>query len=146
MNSQGAKSMFSGMHSGLKGAGYVGVGMTALDFKMNLDQGQGVGTAAIKSAASYAMWTTAAPAMWTYTAATMGAAGVSAAYQWRREQAEKWHWMQRPTREVGGGFNDTSRAQTMRQAAVQAIQGSKLNARSALGGEARLFHNNSGRY
>jgi hypothetical protein len=37
---------------------------------------------------------------------------------------------------------DTQRAQTMRQAAVQAIQGSKLNARSALGGEAQIFANN----
>lgn len=138
--------MFGAMHSGVKKAGYVGVGMTALDFKMNLDQGQGIGTAAIKSAASYALWTTAAPAMWTYTAATVGVQATEAAYTWRKQKAEQWHAMQRPTRVVGNGFNDTSRAQTMRQAAVQAIQGSKMNARSALGGEARLFHENSGRY
>jgi len=37
-------------------------------------------------------------------------------------------------------FVDTEQAYTMRQAAVQAIQASKLNARSALGGEARLMH------
>jgi hypothetical protein len=40
---------------------------------------------------------------------------------------------------VGGNYMDTQRALTMRQAAVQAIQGSKLNARSALGGEARIL-------
>jgi len=37
---------------------------------------------------------------------------------------------------------DTEQAATMRQAAVQAIQGSKLNARNALGGEASLMHRN----
>lgn len=37
-------------------------------------------------------------------------------------------------------YSDTEQAYTMRQAAIQAIQGSKLNARSALGGEARLMH------
>lgn len=37
-------------------------------------------------------------------------------------------------------YEDTRAAYTMRQSAVQAIQGSKLNARSALGGEARLMH------
>lgn len=44
---------------------------------------------------------------------------------------------------VGGGYRDTYQAQTMRQAAVQQIQGNKLNARSALGGEARLFAHNA---
>lgn len=38
-------------------------------------------------------------------------------------------------------YTDTQQAVTMRQAAVQAIQGSKLNARNALGGEAALMHN-----
>lgn len=37
-------------------------------------------------------------------------------------------------------YKDTQQAITMRQAAVQAIQGSRMNARSALGGEARLMH------
>lgn len=37
-------------------------------------------------------------------------------------------------------YTDTQQAATMRQAAVQAIQGSKLNARNALGGEASLMH------
>jgi hypothetical protein len=39
-------------------------------------------------------------------------------------------------------YQDTNQAATMRQAAVQAIQGSKLNARNALGGEAALMHRN----
>lgn len=43
----------------------------------------------------------------------------------------------------GPGFADTQQAYTMRQAAVQAIQGSKMNARNALGGEASLLHRQS---
>lgn len=41
-------------------------------------------------------------------------------------------------------YQDTNQALTMRQAAVQAIQGSKLNARNALGGEASLMHRGYG--
>lgn len=37
-------------------------------------------------------------------------------------------------------YTDTRAALTMRQAAIQAIQGSKMNARNALGGEAALMH------
>lgn len=37
-------------------------------------------------------------------------------------------------------YQDTQQAATMRQAAIQAIQGSKLNARNALGGEAAMMH------
>lgn len=37
-------------------------------------------------------------------------------------------------------YQDTQQAATMRQAAVQAIQGSKLNARNSLGSEAALMH------
>lgn len=45
-------------------------------------------------------------------------------------------------------YQDTQQAVTMRQAAIQAIQGSKLNARNALGGEAALMHRSfkDGRY
>lgn len=37
-------------------------------------------------------------------------------------------------------YQDTQQAATMRQAAVQAIQGSKLNARNELGNEAYMMH------
>lgn len=40
----------------------------------------------------------------------------------------------------GGNFNDTQQAYTMRQRGVQALQQSKMNARSVLGSEARTFH------
>ena len=125
--------------------GVLPVAMTAFDFKTNLDQGQGVGTAAVKTAATYFAWSAAAPVMWTHTAATTGLSAAEAAYTWRRQKAEEWQRLNRPDRSVGGNYIDTQGAQTMRQAAVQAIQGSKLNARSALGGEARIFHNNTPR-
>ncbi|AXK21608.1 hypothetical protein ACW4EZ_30240 (plasmid) [Bacillus toyonensis] len=55
-------------------------------------------------------------------------------------QREQWWKAQYATSNVvGGNFLDTRGAQTMRQAAVQAIQGSKMNARSALGGEAKIL-------
>lgn len=40
----------------------------------------------------------------------------------------------------GGNFNDTQQAYTMRQRGVQALQQSKMNARSVLGSEARTYH------
>lgn len=42
----------------------------------------------------------------------------------------------------GGNYLDTHNAATMRQRGVQAMQASKLNARSVLGSEARSFHTN----
>lgn len=42
----------------------------------------------------------------------------------------------------GGNYNDTQNAYTMRQRGVQAMQASKMNARSVLGSEARSFHTN----
>lgn len=57
-----------------------------------------------------------------------------------KHQKEQWWKAQYATSNVvGGDFVDTRGAQTMRQAAVQAIQGSKMNARSALGGEAKIL-------
>lgn len=136
---------FKAANGGLKSVGYLGAGMTALDFKANMDQGQGVGEAAMKSLTTYAAWSAAAPVMWAHTAATTGVDAVEGAYKWRKQRSEEMRQQLTPDRSVGGNYMDTSRAQTMRQAAVQAIQGSKMNARSSLGGEARLFHNNTPR-
>lgn len=132
-------------YRGTKKMGMIAGGMTVLDLKMNMDQGDSFGTAATKAGANYLAWSAAAPLMWSYTGLTMGASAVQGVNRWHRGMAEQHQMLNRPTGMVGGGYMDTSQAQTMRQAAVQAIQGSKLNARSALGGEARLFHQNSAR-
>lgn len=71
--------------------------------------------------------------------APMAVQGVVAANRFRREKAEDYYKLSHIDNEIGGYFKDTPGAQTMRQAAVQQIQGNKLNARSALGGEAKLF-------
>lgn len=67
--------------------------------------------------------------------------GAHAAHTFRRTKAEEFAQIRQHSQQVGGGYMDTNQAATMRQAAVQQIQGNKLNARSALGGEARLFSN-----
>jgi hypothetical protein len=59
-------------------------------------------------------------------------AGPKIADQYNKTRRE----MSKPT----FSYQDTQPAMTMRQAAIQAIQGSKLNARNALGGEAALMH------
>lgn len=126
--------------------GPAGLGMGAIgfmDFKSNMDAGDNFGVAGAKWAASSIGF---AVAPWLTTTAMMAPAavqGVQAAHQFRRERGEQIADMKRSHRgvgTVGGNYVDTQRAATMRQAAVQAIQGSKLNARSALGGEARIFN------
>lgn len=48
--------------------------------------------------------------------------------------------------DIGGSWNyqDTQQAATMRQRGLDAIANSRMNARSALGGEARALHRNRG--
>lgn len=83
-------------------------------------------------------------APWLTTAATLSPliySGVKGAHDFRNRRAEELFDQRYNAGNglVGGGYMDTQRAVTMRQAAVQQIQGNKLNARTALGGEARIF-------
>jgi hypothetical protein len=71
----------------------------------------------------------------------LGVQGYTAAYNWQRQKRADWNNAHLQGM-VGGNYQDSQRALTMRQAAVEAIQGSKLNARSALGGEARILNSN----
>ncbi|ACK60713.1 TPA: hypothetical protein ACGW6Y_005586 [Bacillus cereus] len=105
----------------------------------NLYNGDSLSTSVAKSSV---MGMFAASNPWLYK-------GLSGAYYaqkgyWKllefNHQSEQWWKAQYATSNVvGGNFLDTRGAQTMRQAAVQAIQGSKMNARSALGGEAKIL-------
>lgn len=65
-------------------------------------------------------------------------AGIRGAYAKSRALTERHNEQLRPG--TNFTYKDSQAAYTMRQAAVQAIQGSKLNARNALGGEASLMH------
>ena len=108
------------------------------DVYMNMKQGDDFGTALVKSAATTAMFAMFPVATTVAYMAPVGYEVSKAGYEWwRAKEAEYQRMYQKGT--LGGGYVDTQQAITMRQAAVQAIQGSKLNARSALGGEAKIL-------
>jgi len=74
-------------------------------------------------------------------ALTMGiplarAAATALPVAYRGKEAQ-WNMYHKPN--LGGMYADTQAAQTMRQASMQAIQSSHMNARSALGGEGAMF-------
>ena len=118
-----------------------GAGMTVLDAKQNHDDGDDWGTAVFKSAATTLAWSRAPYLMAGITVARAMPDLVSSYTQWKKGKEEWWNQtFYRGT--VGGQYQDTQRAMTMRQAAVEQIQGSKMNARSALGGEARILSEN----
>lgn len=119
-----------------KGAlGFVGWG--GVDAAMNMHAGDDVGTALVKGAATGMLWTAAPGPMWAVTGATLGRDAYVGYQNWKKGKQEWWQKQHAPN--FGGNYQDSRRAMTMRQAAVQQIQGSKLNARSALGGEARIL-------
>lgn len=114
---------------------------TYSDYNSYRDQGASTVGAAARTAVSTALFHSN-PALMTaiQTLPLVYQAGVAAHDFRRRKSEEMWeNNTPRPYGGLGGGYVDTKAAQTMRQAAVQQIQGNKLNARSALGGEARLF-------
>ena len=126
--------------------GVVGGAMFMSDVKTSMDEGSGLSSAVFKAGVQTALFTTHPLLM---TAASLAPAipgAYKAADTFRRGKAEQWQQLKRGGNGmVGNGFVDTNQAYTMRQAAVQQIQGNKLNARSALGGEARIFSNGYGK-
>ncbi len=122
--------------------GLVGVGGFYLDYKDARETGSGVTTSAFKAGVSNIAWNMAPFLAGTAMLAPVAYQGAKAAYDWRKQKTQSLFDMKHPTGMVGGNYRDTQQAQTMRQAALQQIQGNKLNARSALGGEARIFSNN----
>jgi hypothetical protein len=152
-NAQSASVVKDGMKALLNGGkamkhmpkgkmGKAMVGFTALDLVGNLHAGDDLGTASVKAGANAILWS-ALPgpmAALTFAPALAGAAFKAGTFVHHKQQW--WNMQHKNSGVVGGQYIDSQRAQTMRQAAVQAIQGSKLNARSALGGEARIFASN----
>lgn len=106
--------------------------------------GSGLMSAIGREAISSALWATQPHLMTGIMAAQFAVQGTQAAYAFRRQAHTKFTGMLESagSNQVGGGYMDTNQAATMRQAAFQQIQGNKINARSALGGEARIFANN----
>ena len=119
--------------------GIAGIGFAAFDVSSNLKDGDGLPTAVVKSAATTAMFAMAPWTMGTLQVGELAASGASAYVQHQKTSRDNFRQMNGSRGVVGGNYIDTNRALTMRQASVQAIQGSKMNARSALGGEARIM-------
>jgi hypothetical protein len=100
--------------------------------------GESLGRSITKGVVDSLLWETVPGLYLGYVAATGIPQLANAIHEKKVTNARWWNQVHRPS--FGGNYRDTRQAMTMRQAAVQAIQGSKLNARSALGGEARLIH------
>lgn len=104
----------------------------------NLKQGRSIGASALRVGADLAAYSVFGGA---YTAAQVGYSAyqmAGAAVDYRKRKGQELAVKSEGGR-IGGNFMDTDQAQTMRQAATQQIQANKMNARSALGGEARIF-------
>lgn len=104
----------------------------------NIKEGRSLGASALRVGADIAAYSVFGGA---YAAAQAGYGAyqmAGAAVDYRKRKGQELA-IQSEGGRVGGNFMDTDQAQTMRQAAVQQIQANKMNARSALGGEARIF-------
>lgn len=139
----GATSIIGGgkaAYGALKGQGITGMGMMRglNQVRTETAQGRSLGASMLKGAAVGVLQSSAPHLMYGIGASQMAISGTKAAINFRHQRGQEIALGQTYGR-VGGNFADTGQAQTMRQAAVQQIQHNKLNARSALGGEARIF-------
>lgn len=120
----------------------VGWGLVAVDVGLNtffnIKEGNSISTSLIKGTLQAIPYAIMPGPMFTYDLTRAGVALAKAAHQYNRVLSQKYTNMINPQPRFT--YMDTRQALTMRQAAVQAIQGSKLNARNALGGEAALMH------
>lgn len=108
-----------------------------LDTISNMKQGDSFGTAAAKGLVSGMLWETMPAIMTAQLLATAAPRVIATGANWYRQRQQWYNNQHLPN--FGGNYRDTQRALTMRQAGIQAIQGSKLNARSSLGGEAQIL-------
>lgn len=137
----GAKNSLTSAKNALHGHG-IGLGGMALDLGLNayfgMKEGDNLGTSLIKAVPQSIAWAVAPGVMGTYMAASL----IPAAAQGYMGADQNLRQKYNQNRKAGTMFSymDTRQAVTMRQASVQAIQGSKMNARNALGGEAALMH------
>jgi hypothetical protein len=114
--------------------------MVGIETISNMSQGKGFGESLVKGAAVGVLQNVVGfGPLFAYSMAEAAPALVGAAMTWN-DKLNAQHRAMRDPNYLNFNYTDTEQALTMRQSAVQAIQGSKLNARSALGGEARLMH------
>lgn len=132
-----AKTALSGATGKLMTVGGLGF---ATDAVANTYMGDDLGTAMTKASVTGAL---AASNPVLFGGIMLGSLANDAYWgvnQFNHKKEQWWNSQYASDNRVGGNYVDTQRAQTMRQAAVLQIQGSKLNARSALGGEAKIMN------
>ncbi|EOO32664.1 hypothetical protein [Bacillus cereus] len=118
----------------------LGGGAFAVDTAMNLQGGDNLGTSVLKAGVTGALASSNPGLFFLGTAASLAQEGYWGLQQFNYQKKQWWNKQYATNNVVGGNYVDTQRALTMRQASAQAIQGSKMNARSALGGEAKLLN------
>ncbi|MCU5391988.1 hypothetical protein OCE55_28785 [Bacillus paranthracis] len=118
----------------------LGGGAFAIDTAMNLQGGDDLGTSVLKAGVTGALASSNPGLFFLGTSASLVADGYWGLKQFNYQKQQWWNKQYATNNVVGGNYVDTQRVLTMRQASVQAIQGSKMNARSALGGEAKLLN------
>jgi hypothetical protein len=119
---------------GLKGA----AADWAISTYMNVKNGQSLGRALLSGGGEALAFAIAPKPMMAIYGGQMIGAGIKAGYQ--AQTRLEGNYRKRTDTGPSFTYRDTNQAMTMRQAGVQAIQGSKMNARNALGGEAALMH------
>lgn len=114
--------------------------------KRDVEEGHSMKSSIGRELFTSALFMYNAPLAMAVTGAPMIYGGAKMAHQFRRQKHESiiGGMEHAAGNTVGGNYLDTNQAATMRQAAVQQIQGNKLNARSSLGGEARIFSGYNG--
>ncbi len=117
-----------------------GAGAFAVDTAMNLQSGDDAGTSMAKAGVTSIMAGSNPALFTTFTLGSLASDAFLGIQQFNYQKQQWWNKQYMTNNVMGGNYIDTQRALTMRQAGVQAIQNSKLNARSALGNEAKLIH------
>lgn len=110
----------------------------AINTFMGVQSGESLPNAVLKGAGEAALWAIAPGPMGVKMGAELIAMGAGGLYKANKALTQRYN--QNISSAPNFQYTDTRQALTMRQAAVQAIQGSKMNARNALGGEASLMH------
>lgn len=116
-----------------------GLGFGA-DVGMNLYQGDSLGTSLVKASATGVIAASNPVLFGGFVGANLAKDAYFGVKEFSYKKNQWWNAQYAYNNQVGGNYADSQRAITMRQAAIQSIQGSKMNARSALGGEAKIMN------
>lgn len=130
--STGKKKFGKTVGPGLVGAG-LEVGISMLAFRGEMGTKAAIGRGLVE----FAAWQTAPWLMGIATLGSLAGMAVPSLMERHDNQKSKFNTYYRPN--VGGTYKDTQQASTMRQASIQAMSAHKMNARTALGNEARLM-------